>query len=132
MIATTKLCMQIFLLILLLSPVVTALYLTAKDRHLIAYHGWYFCSSILLAYLWVLLILAFFMVPMHFLVAVYLPSPISLIEQAPYKYWFQIPLFIVLNELHLTAIACLVSSWWLAKHLRHEWQLTFQKNPKYG
>jgi hypothetical protein len=124
--------MQTLLLVLLLSPVVTAVYLTAQDRHLIAYHGWHFFTAMLLAYLWVLLVLAFLVVPMHFLVAVYLPLPISLIEQAPYKYWFPIPLFIVLNELHLTAIACLVSSWWLATHLRHEWQYTFQNSSKHG
>jgi hypothetical protein len=124
--------MQILLLILLFSPVVTALYLTAKDGHLIAHHGWHFCTATLLAYLWVVLVLALFIVPMHFLVVLYLPLPISLIEQTPYKYWFPIPLFVVLNELPLTAIACLVSSWWLAKHLRYEWQLTFQKSAKHG
>jgi hypothetical protein len=86
----------------------------------------------MLSYLWVWLAIVFLIVPMHVLAAYYLPAPISLMDEVPYKYWLFIPLFIVFNELPLTVVGCLFSSWWLVKYLRPEWQLTFQTKHMHG
>ena len=124
--------MENILLLLLLSPIVTATWLNIKNRQIISHKAWHFYTASLLAYLWVWLMIVFLIVPMHFLVALYLPYPISLIDQPPYSYWFSIPLFIVFSELHLTAAACLASSWWLVKYLQIEWHMTFLKEEKNG
>jgi hypothetical protein len=124
---TTNGLINTLLLFLLLSPLATSIYLTLRDRNLVSYLLWYFVTATILSYLWVLLAVVFLIVPMHFLVTAYLPYPISLLNESPYKYWLSIPLFIVFNELSLTVLGCLISSWWLIKYLRPEWRLAFQK-----
>jgi hypothetical protein len=88
---------------------------------------WYFTTATLLSYFWVWLAVVLLIVPMQFLAVVYLPDPITLLNEPPYEFWLAVPLFVIFRELHLTVVGCLVSSWWLTKYLRPEWRLTFHK-----
>jgi hypothetical protein len=110
-------------LISLLAPIYAAVAALHKHRLAIQYKGWFLCTSIFLAYLWVWFVFLMLIVPSHFMTAIYWPANTS---ESPPEFFLVVSGFIALHELQFIAVICLGASLWISRYFVPEWKRDFK------